>query len=337
MKKLSLSKIDIGYIVAFLVVGLLGGGAWWFLSGQLQDAQSAVTDAKAKFDKFSTDTKYHVVVNAGNIKTLQGNIDLIKSQLDPLVPTKLQPKDNKLQTVSADKEDPVTWKHDLDDDVHGLTDLAKTHAVTLPPNFYFGFSRYLSQSPNDEQTTVLSKQLLGTKELATILINAPVKSISSFQRTYEEDPHTNQGAGGSEPDRLQGFAFTSAGNSYTAYPFEVEFVTTAEELRPVLNNLLQSPYIFVVRSLNVENSVLNSPKLDSLDALAGGSPAGSVVGSSPGDVASTASTKGPQYLFGNSDIKVKARIDLIEWTADLSDSAVGPGGPHKNTPSSGAK
>jgi hypothetical protein len=35
-------------------------------------------------------------------------------------------------------------------------------------------------------------------------------------------------------------------------------------------------------------------------------------------VAATTSTKGPQYLFGNSTLQVKARIDMIEWIADLS-------------------
>ena len=39
--KVQLSKFDIGMIIAFAVVGLLGGTAWWFLSGQLQTAQAA--------------------------------------------------------------------------------------------------------------------------------------------------------------------------------------------------------------------------------------------------------------------------------------------------------
>ena len=175
MKKLSLSKFDIGYIIAFVVVGLLGGGAWWYLSGQLQTEQAAVAAANDNFKKFSMNNKYHVVVNSSNIKTLQSNIDLLKAQINPLIPAKLQSKENKLHSI--DKEDPVAWKHELDDNVHGLTAAAKNHGVGLPPNFYFGFSRYLSTNPNDEQTTVLSKQLLGVEELATILINSQVKNI----------------------------------------------------------------------------------------------------------------------------------------------------------------
>ena len=185
MKKLNLSGFDIGIIIAFAVVALLGGGAWWYLSGALQDAQAEVTNAKADFDKYSI--KYHIVVSASNGKALQDNIDLLKAQLDPLILTKLLPKENKLGSIA--KEDPVAWKHDLDDEVQRLDSAAKLHGVTLPPNFYFGFSRYIGQSPSDEQTAVLSKQLVGIEQIATILINAPVKNIQAMRRTYEEEPH----------------------------------------------------------------------------------------------------------------------------------------------------
>ena len=318
MKKLNLSGFDLGMIIAFVVLTLLGGGAWWYLSGQLQAAQDDVSAAKADFDKYSTKSDF--VVNASNGKNLQANIDLLKAQLDPLIRSKLQPKENKLSGI--EKEDPVAWKHDLDDDVHNLTDAAKLHGVTLPPNFYFGFSRYLNQSPGDEQTAVLSKQLLAIEQLSTILINAPVKNIEAIRRTYEEDPHSNSysGPGGaSEGDHLAGFALSAAGNTYTAYPFEVDFDTTSENMRVVVDSLLQSPYLFVIRTLSIQNSRPSSPVLNDLVQMAG-SPSASVTDSSPGEVAATTSTKGPQFLFGNSTLKIKARIDMIEWNAQISDA-----------------
>jgi len=101
---------------------------------------------------------------------------------------------------------------------------------------------------------------------------------------------------------------------YIAYPFEVEFETTSENFRPIINSLIQSPYLFVVRTLSVENSKLNSPMISELANLAG-PPAGSVVGTAPGEVAATTTTKGPQFLFGDSTLKIKVRIDMIEWKA----------------------
>jgi predicted metal-binding protein len=334
MKKLKLSGFDLGIIIAAVVVALLGGGAWWYLSGELQDAQDEAQAADQDFNKYSASKSAggSIVVSPSNLKTLQANIDLLKAQLDPLIRAKLQPKENKFGGIG--KEDPVAWKHDLDDSVQRLATAAKLHSVTVPPNFYFGFTRYLSQSPSDEQTAVLTKQMVGIEELAKILINAPVKGIDAIRRTYEEDPHIGSGSGPTstvEPDRLAGYSFKAAGNAYTGYPLEVDFETTSENLRTVLDNLIQSPYLFVVRTLSIENSDPNSPMLNSLDQMAGPPPA-SVTDSSPGEVAATTSTKGPQYLFGNSTLKVKARIDLIEWTASVSDGTSGPAQNGQNKP-----
>ncbi|MCE0521430.1 MAG: Amuc_1100 family pilus-like protein [Methylacidiphilales bacterium] len=315
MKKLS--RFDLGIIIAFAVVTLLGGGAWWYLSGQLQAAVQDVTQAKADFDKYST--KNDVVVSPANETTLHLNIDVLKAQLRPLIQSKLQPKENKLRSI--EKEDPVAWKHDLDDEVQRLNAAATQQHVAVPHNFYFGFSRYISQNPGDEQTAVLSKQLVGIEQLATILINAPVTSIKAIRRTYEEEPRAAANAPlerTTDADRLPGNSQNAAGDVYTAYPFEVDFEATPESLRPIINSLIQSPYLFVVRTLTIHNSKSTSPHFDALDKMAGPPPA-PVVETSPGDVAAAASTTtvGPQYLFGDATIKVTARIDMIEWKAEV--------------------
>jgi hypothetical protein len=321
MKKLNLSKFDLGMIIAAVVVTLLGGGAWWYLSGALQDAQNDDATAKADYDKYSSNAKSGIIVSDANGKNLQDNIDLLKAQLDPVIHTKLQPKENKLGSI--DKEDPVAWKHDLDDSVTRLTSAAKNHIVSLPPNFYFGFSRYLNQNPNDEQTAVLSKQLVGIEEIANILINAPVKSIKGISRTYEEDPDAGSSPGAtSEGDHLVGHSVNVPGNTYTAYPFEIDFESSPENLRSVIDSFMQSPYLLLVRDITVENSNPNSPLLTDLATIAG-APDSSVTSSSPGEVAATTSTKGPQFLFGNSILKVKVRVDMIQWNAQVSDASSG--------------
>ena len=86
-----------------------------------------------------------MVVSEGNAKTLQTNIDLIKTQLVPVIQAQFKSKDNKLSLIR--QEDSVAWKHDLDDEVHRLNTAAKNKSVTVPANYYFGFSRYLNASP----------------------------------------------------------------------------------------------------------------------------------------------------------------------------------------------
>ena len=315
MKKLNLSGFDLGVIIAFVVITLLGGGAWYYFSGALADAQKDDSTAKASFDNYSKIAKFNVVVSKSNLTTMETNTDVIKTQLLPIIKARFLSKDNKLSSIG--KEDPVAWKHDLDDEVHHLNAAAKSRNIGVPANFYFGFSRYLSASPSDVQTAVLSKQLLGIKEITNILISSQIKDITAMRRTYEEDPHVSSNEPAGSEDRLPGYSTSGPNGAYVDYPFEVDFDTTSENLRSVLSGLVQSPYIFVVRSITVKNSNPNSPLTSALDQMAGPSP-GSVTETSPGEVAATTSTKGPQYLYGSETLSVKARIDLIDWTSDLS-------------------
>lgn len=316
--KLQLSGFDIGMIIAFVVVTLIGAGGWYYLSGMLTEAQTQDTAVKKDFDDYSV--KSGIIVNGSNIKNLQDNSVVLKEKVDPIIGTYLLSGDNKLRTV--DREDPVAWKHDLDDDVHTLNSQAKTRIVSVPNNYYFGFSRYLTQSPGDEQTAVLTKQRLGLTEIANILIKEQVKTVLAMQRTYEEDVRPGTTPTPSlhvEPDQLAGYAVAAPGNVYTAYPFQIEFEASPESIRPVLDDLIKSPYLFVVRTVEVHNSNPNSPLTSSLADLAG-PPSTVNLTENPGG-ASSAPTKGPQKLFGYATLNVKIRLDLIEWNPAVKDTA----------------
>jgi hypothetical protein len=319
MKKLPISMFDLGIIIAFVVIGLIGAGGWYYFSGQLADAQADVRAADEQFEKFSSvqSASEKILVSHGNQKTLQGNIDLIKSQLTPLIQGKLMPKENKLYSI--EKVDPVTWKHNLDDKVRELTAAAGTHGVKLPTNFYFTFANYLNANPNEDQTEVLSKQMLAIDQLSNILINAPVQSIIDLQRTYEEESKGGGGGSGAPTGsaaggKLGGYSYLSEGGAYRVYPFAFEVETTTTGFRTIMNELIKSPYIFVVRAVTVQNTHPASPHPADLDKMAGSNDV-NVTLADPGHVAATVSTKGPQYLFGNSTLQVKVRVDLIEWLA----------------------
>ena len=322
--KFELSKFEIGMMIAFVVVGLLGAGAWYYLSGQLVTAQAACAAVAGDYNNYAT--AKGVIVNQANAKALGANSTLLQTQLDPLISTYLLAKDNDLAGVHS--EDPVAWKHDLNDDVKTLNTEAKAEGVALPadPRFYYGFSRYLTENPGDAATAVLTKQRKGIKAITEILIHSPVKSIASVRRTYEEDPHSASGnaigSEHSEADQVPGYAVVVP-DTYTAYPFEVDFDASPESLRPILNNLLKSPYLFVVRRFEVHNEQLDSPHLDDLPRMSGGNGnTASVISSNPGDTAASAApTVGPQYLFGYGTLHVKMRVDMIEWNPQMKDVA----------------
>lgn len=336
MKKLS--RFDIGMIIAFTVVALLGGGAWYYLSGQLATALQKVDDAKRDFDKYSSKQDYLPTTN--NVKTLQENIDLLKAQLDPLVQSKLQNKDSKLAEVK--QEEALAWKRDMDAEVARLTAAAKSHGVTIPPEFHFGFSRYLKADPDASKTIGLTKQMIAIGQISDICINSPVKAIYAIKRTYDEGGGEKESGGGQGKvtEALGGHVVEAEGGVYTAYPLEFEIEATTDSLRRVLNDLLKSPYVFVVRSIVIQNSKLTSPQIGDLDKMVG-TPGPSVVDSSPGEVAASKSTQGPQYLFGGETLHIKMRIDMIEWNgvgaADAADESKQKNGGGKNSGGKGGK
>lgn len=330
----NLSRFDLAMIIAFVVVALLGGAGWWWLDGELQTATADASAAAGTFDQYSK--KEVFLPTPGNVKTLTNNIDVMTRTLDPLVQSRLQSPKNTLKDVRA--VDTVDWKHDLDTQVAKLNAAAATHGIVVPKNFYYGFSRYLNTNPAEEATAVLKRQQIGIGTIANILINAPVKAIVLVQRSAEEDSaneeSANRGVTPTGPtDILAGKRSVEApGGVYTTYPFEFEFDTDTESLRTVVDQIMQSEYVFVIRSVQVQNQRLDSPKVSDLDRMAGINSQPSLIASSPGAVAQqTAPTVGIQYLFGDETLHVRMMVDLIDWhgvAQSAANATPGAGGAH---------
>jgi hypothetical protein len=317
-----LSRFDLSMIIAFAVVALVGGGAAYYLCYyQLDAAQNEVRAANQEFQRYTAHMTY--LPTQENLRILRGNIDLIQAQIEPAVNKNLQAPDNHLADIV--NENSVDWKHKLDESVAKLNAAAKLHNVQVPDNYYYSFSYFLSNNPAEENTAVLSKQLLAIEKIVTILIGAPVNELKSIRRTSED-------AGVKDTESLPGHSVQGAGGLYTAYPFEFEFDTTPEALRKVVNGLMQSPYVFIIRSIAVQNDHPSSPQIGDLDRIVGAqAPAPDM--SSPGAVAEAQSTAGPQFLFGGEILHVQARIDLIEWNGLPSDAVKSPGDSTSNPPS----
>ncbi len=335
----NLSRFDLAMIIAFVVVALLGAAGWYWLSGQLQNATQDASSAAATFDQYSK--KEVFLPTSTNVRTLQGNIDVMTRTLDPLIASRLQSPKNMLKDVRA--VDTVDWKHDLDTQVAKLNAAAATHGIVVPKNFYYGFSRYLNTNPAEEATAVLKRQQIGIGTIANILINAPVKALVLVQRSAEEDPageDQNRGGGSAGPSDIiaNKRSVEAPGGVYTTYPFEFEFDTDTESLRTVINQIMQSEYVFVIRSIQVQNQRLDSPKIADLDKMAGVNNQSSLIGSSPGAVAQQAApTVGIQYLFGDETLHVRMMVDLIDWhgiaqptAAGAASTATGHGAHHHN-------
>jgi uncharacterized membrane protein YgcG len=227
----------------------------------------------------------------------------------------LQNPGDKLPDTAKEDTDTVRWKQHLDEEVGKLNAAAKTHGVTVPPNFYYGFSRYLNANPANDQIVVLSKQLLGVVEMAGIFINAPVRQIATFRRTAEEEAGsgtTPAPLSKANTDILPGHSSSAPGDVYTAYPFEIEFESDTDSFRKVVDDLQKSPYIFVIRSVVVQNERADSPQTSDLDKMIGNNGT-DVTDSTPGTVGTSKADLPPQWLFGKELLHIKMRVDMIEW------------------------
>jgi len=303
-------------IIAFVVIGLIGGAAAYYLDAyQLADTLNDVQAANDDFQKYSSKQPY--LPTEQSVKVLQHNNELTQQQLDPLVKKYFLAEGNKLPKIG--NVDTVEWKHQLDDTVTKLNAAAKVRGIKVPKDYYYGFSRYLSQAPSEEDTEVLSKQLLAIEQMVNILLGAPVNAITHIRRTAEENglPNDMESKTG---DYISGHSAEVAGGIYTAYPFEIDFDTTTDPFRKVVEDLMQSPYIFVIRSVSVQNEKASSPQISELDTIASSISNASVTESSPGTVASAQPVAGPQYLFGGEILHVQLRVDLIDWKGLSSDS-----------------
>jgi hypothetical protein len=332
------SRFDLGMIIVFVVVAALGIAGWWWLSGQLQAAQAEAAVAAGEFDTYSKKQVY--LPTKSNLTTLQNNISIMTAQFDPLVKSTLQSPKNGLGAIQ--QLDTVAWKHGLDDEVSHLNAAAATHGIVVPANFYYGFSRYLTANPNQDATAVLERQQLAIGAITEVLINAPVRSIVNVERTYEEDSASSATAHSGQPStgQLPGHSVEAPGGVYTAYPFEFEFDADTESFRAVVNKLMQADYVFVIRSVMVQNQKLESPRTSDLAQMAGvnnNEPSNnepSIVNSSPGAVAAAqpTSTVGLQYLFGDEALHVRMRIDLIDWHGIAQPAAATNAGNGRNHP-----
>ena len=300
MKISPLQWVAIGGLV---LIGLLGGGGIFYLSGQLGQAQDTIAAKASALGKLTGDRYYP---SQANIDVLTKSNDALSQALD-LLKQKLLAPGNKLGQVG--EKNPVVFKQELAEQIRSLADLAAKNGVRVDPGAsYFGFSVYQNNNPSDKGTRILGKQLLGIGEVASALFNAKVSSLDAVRRTFDENPGAvpppPTGGGGGGPggatESLRGKIVTPEGGLYSVYPLEVEFTGSEESLRNFLTNLSGSPYVLIPRLLYISSKRPSPPRIDELAA--------SVQSLSSGK-------KAPTFVvaMGNDDLHVRARIDLVDW------------------------
>lgn len=283
-------------IVGLMIVVFIGGiMGVMILSGKVSEKKSELESSTASINTLAARMHYP---NIPNMEALKENSKAIEGFVISLKPL-LQSNDNRL--IDVREIEAVEFKQQLSTTADALRALAKAQNVTLPVDFYFGFSRYQKQNPKKTDTVVLSKQLLGIEKLVAQLISFAPSKIENVSRSFEEDGGFKKG-GSLEADQLRFPIYRNADGFYVAYPLEVEFVASPQVLQSFVNSLTQSPYLYVVRSIYSSSLKSVPPRLDDLQRQysASGQPTG---------------TKLPPLVpvLGDEKVKFKVRVDMIEW------------------------
>ena len=92
----SLSKFDIGVIVGFVLLALLGAGGWWYTSGWVAEAQEKIDQSHNKLILLN---KERFTPSKGNIDKLEENAAKLSEAINPIVTAKLAPGDSPLPQI----------------------------------------------------------------------------------------------------------------------------------------------------------------------------------------------------------------------------------------------
>lgn len=301
-------------VIIMVVVGLLGGGAWYWSSGQLAqkleektglEGQILAIEKKGIFPsaqnkKILDDQKTKLSGLEEALKPdLQGRMELFAAvrTIDPV-------------TGSMKGLDPDSWKKVFGDKRQELRQLAKDKNMSIPEEYNFAFKSYVLAAPRAEHTLDLGVQLLAIEEITKLLAAAGVESVSSIKRTIVEETRSGPGGGGSAAGNDEGInakVLTGPENTYRVLPFEVSLKSDPASVIEFLNGLGSSKLMFVTRFVYLENEKNSVPKRSEITG------AGSATGATPEQKKNFIS------VAGQEKVNARIRLDLIDFLPAVAD------------------
>jgi hypothetical protein len=299
--KPSLTKFDFGAIGVAVLLTAAGAGAYFWASGQLDDAKAQVDAGRQKLTALQG---RRFLPSQANVKTLKANNEAAQTLVGTVAE---QLKTSEAPLAAVGEMNPVEFKNKLDITVKKLRTAADLKKTVLPPNFHFSFGRYVQANPSQAATLILGKQLLAIEQISGMLFDSGITKLNAVRRSFDEDSGallSPSGATG-ESEVLKARVSKGTEGLYVVYPFEVEFEGSPRALRDFLEHLAQSPFLYVTRSVQVSNLDPQPKRREDLkkNDVAPVDPAsGAPVVSQP-----------PRTVQGLELIRSKIRLDLVEW------------------------
>ncbi len=253
-------KRNLSLVVGVAVaVGLLGV-AGYFLWLQIGRESQVSTDLTTQIDEYQTLTTL-------DPSATEPNIEAVKEEQERLAVLLEETRKQYVPVGTFTNMDSATFKSMLDTTVYELEQLSRRQGVKTPPQFTYAFKSQ-KDSLNFEQQDLLpwTYQLLEIKALCEAVYAARVHSLGGVRRAAVSKKDI------ASADILTVTkASTNTVVDAVVTPYEVTFQGFTAELGEVIDNLLRSPYCFVIKNINVDKAT--GEGTEGTDGVEGGAPA----------------------------------------------------------------
>jgi len=299
---LSDNKGPSAFAAVFLLLSAIAG---WFAYNAWDDYSAAMQGYSDAASKLSRMAKQSPAPSEANLLQLGKTMEAEQSSLNDLLGALRKYRIPAFSGVEKAKpqDAPQLFQDALRAQVTKLKTQAAANGATLPSGFYLALEEYENRLPLPDDAVPLAKQLTVFNWISERLIAHSGLIIAEFSRVSAGSPQTAK-------TERKPLPAPTAQKSELPYEspasLKVSFRCDQGSLREILNSLGQSPYFFVIDSLQLQNTVTEPPRRDSSVQQA------TQPAPSPGADGQTAVQRIP-IVVGREQINASLRIRILEF------------------------
>jgi hypothetical protein len=291
------------FAAAFLALSCLA--SWFAYSSwdEYSKATACYTDATNTLAKL---TKKDTPPTTNNLALLSNSIASEQSDLNSLLATLHQYQIPAFHGIEKAKpqDAPQLFQDALRAQVTKLKTASSNSGATLPSGFYLSLDEYENRLPLPEDTVALAKQLTVFNWISEQLISHSGLIVAEFSKSAVTPSIQTAKSAKSLP---------AAPASKSPPPYEnpaslrVSFRCDQGSLREILNAFSKAPFFLVIDSLQLQNTVTEPPRRDSLQQQPIQAPPQPM-----GDGLTNAVQRIP-IVVGREEINVSFRIRVVDF------------------------
>ena len=245
----------------------LSGVAGWFAYSSWDDYSAATTAFAGATDKLANLTRKTPPPSEHNLALLGKSLNSEQTGLNDLLSTLRQYRIPAFHGIEKAKpqDGPQLFQDALRAQVTKLKSATATTGATLPSGFYLALEDYENRLPSPDDTIALSKQLTVFNWITEQLIGHSGLIVAEFSKVSTAPP--SQIVKNMKPLPVAPISKTLPAYENPA-SLRVSFRCDQGSLREILNALSKAPYFLVIDNLQLQNTVTEPPRRDTVQQQA---------------------------------------------------------------------